>query len=452
MKQVFRLGALTLIFAAISFSQIVRVDEIEGRSDPRLNRERGKTMLKEIKEILEQHYYDKSFKGIDLDKRFKETEEKLKTLDTNAQIFRQIASVLMEFDDSHTRFFPPGRSNRVEYGFAMQVIGNNCFVVDVKKGSNAEKQGLKVGDVIQKIGQYDVNRSNLWALNYFIYQLEPLPLLPLTITNSSGGREIGIEATFKPFAERMKEDAARRKEKQEDPYKCAKLSNDLIACRLKTFSVDKKFIDKMMKEAVGSSSMILDLRGNRGGFVKMNEYLTGHFFENEVKIGDLVYRNKKRTSTAKPQKERAFRGKLSVLVDSNSASASEVFARLIQIEKRGQIIGDVTAGAVMTSYSMSLALSRGAAGFQTFTPYGLNVTVADLIMSDGGRLEKTGVSPDLAIGPTSEALAMRTDPVLAHAASLFGVNITPQEAGKLEFLFKQPEHADDEESDEAEPQ
>ena len=295
---------LSFLAAFTPAQGLARVDEVESRSDPRLNRERGKKMLKEIKEVLETYYFDKNFKGIDLEKRIREAEEKLKGLDTNAQIFRVIASVLMEFDDSHTRFYPPGRSNRVEYGFAMQMIGKDCFVVDVKKGSNAEKLGLRIGDVIKKIGQYDVDRSNLWALNYFIYQLEPMPVLPLTIESAQGRKEINIEATFKLFADRMKEEAAKKKEKQEDPYKCAKLSTDVIACRLKTFSVDRKFIDRMMKEAEGSSSMILDLRGNRGGFVKMNEYLTGHFFEKEVKIGDLIYRNKKKASVAKPQKDR----------------------------------------------------------------------------------------------------------------------------------------------------
>ena len=92
-------------------------------------------MLRDMKNVLETYYYDKNFKGIDIDVKFKEATEKIKKLETNAQIFRVIAGVLLEFDDSHTTFYPPGRSNRVEYGFSMQMIGNDCFLTDGKKES-----------------------------------------------------------------------------------------------------------------------------------------------------------------------------------------------------------------------------------------------------------------------------------------------------------------------------
>lgn len=203
-----------------------RIDEVEGKSDPSLNRSRGIKMLKEIKEVLETFYYDKNYKGVDVDAKFKEATEKIKTLETNAHIFRVIAGVLLEFDDSHTRFYPPGRSNRVEYGFTMQMVGNDCFLTDVKKGSDAEKQGLKTGDRLTKIGQYPIARDNLWMLNYFIYQLEPMPLLPVTVVRADGTEKtIGVQASFKSLAERKKETEARRKERRENPYKCAKISS-----------------------------------------------------------------------------------------------------------------------------------------------------------------------------------------------------------------------------------
>ena len=450
------LPAAIVIFSFVAFfrpvSAQLRIEEVEGRSAPSLNRSRGIKMLKEMKEVLETYYYDKNYKGIDLDLKFKEAIEKVKTLETNGHIFRVIAGVLIEFNDSHTRFYPPGRTNRVEYGFTMQMIGNSCFLTDVKKGSDAERQGLKIGDAIRKIGQYDISRENLWVLNYFIYQLEPMPLLQITVVGADGKeRTIGVQASFKTLADRKKEAEARRKERNENPFKCAKISGALTACKLRSFVVEKKFIDQMMKEASGSSKLILDLRGNRGGYVKMEEYLSGHFFDREVKIADMVTRTKTRTSVAKPIRERQFKGELIVLVDSNSASASEVFARLIQIEKRGKVVGDVSAGAVMTSYNMGLSIDRGVPGYQTITPYGMNVTVADLIMSDGKRLEHVGVIPDHPVGPTAFALANKNDPVLSYAAGLLGEIISPEDAGKLEFLFKRTEadaDDDDEKDDE----
>lgn len=436
-----------LLSNSISTSQI-RMDEVVGKSRPGLNRDRGLGMLDQIKDALETFYYDKNYRGIDIDAKFKEAKEKVKTLDTNAQIFRVIAALLLEFRDSHTRFYPPGRSNRVEYGFAMQMIGDRAVVVDVKKGSDAEKKGMRIGDSLIRIAQYPLTRESLWVLNYYLYQLEPAPFLPVTFAGADKvEKQIVIEATFKTLEDRKKEAEKKRKEKRENPYKCSKLSADLTACKLRTFSVDKKFIDQMMKEALAGSKLILDLRGNRGGLVKIEEYLVGHFFDREVKIAEMVSRKKTDVRIAKPIKERQFKGELIVLIDSDSASASEVFSRVIQLEKRGKIVGDVSAGAVMTSYNLSMANRRGPDGFETLSLFGMNVTVADVIMSDGKRLEDIGVIPDHPVGPSSEGLAQRNDPVLAYAANLLGTKISPAEAGRLEFLFKKIEDDDDDEVD-----
>ena len=170
----------------------------------------------------------------------------------------------------------------------------------------------------------------------------------------------------------------------------------------------------------------------------------GHFFDREVKIVDMVWRKKTESRVSTPVKDRKFQGELIVLIDSDSASASEVFARVIQLEKRGKVVGDVSAGAVMTSYQISMANRRGVDGFETLSFYGMNVTIADVIMSDGNRLENIGVIPDRAVGPTSEALILRSDPILAYAAELLGVKVTAEDAGKFEFLWKKLEIDDGE--------
>ena len=54
-------------------------------------------------------------------------------------------------------------------------------------------------------------------------------------------------------------------------------------------------------------------------------------------------------------KDKLYTGELAILVDSESASAAEVFPRLMQIEKRAKIYGDQSAGAVMTSNFLQMA-------------------------------------------------------------------------------------------------
>ena len=173
-------------------------------------------------------------------------------------------------------------------------------------------------------------------------------------------------------------------------------------------------------------ALILDLRGNGGGYVSTLERLTGHFFDHDLKIADLKGRKEMKPITAKGHNERAFKGQLVVLVDGESSSASEIFARLIQLEKRGTVIGDRTAGAVMRSRFYSLQFGVLNAIF-----FGIYVTDADLIMTDGKSLEHVGVTPDELLLPTPEDMAANRDPVLAHAASLVGLRMDPEKAGKL---------------------
>ena len=106
--------------------------------------------------------------------------------------------------------------------------------------------------------------------------------------------------------------------------------------------------------------------------------------------------------------------------------AAELFARTMQLEKRGIVIGDVSSGAVMRSREYPHEL-----GVDTVVFYGVSITDADIIMSDGNSLEHVGVTPDEVRLPTAADLAAKRDPVLAYAASLAGVKLEPEKAGAL---------------------
>jgi C-terminal processing protease CtpA/Prc len=126
-----------------------------------------------------------------------------------------------------------------------------------------------------------------------------------------------------------------------------------------------------------------------------------------------------------------FAGKIIVLIDSESMSASELFSRVVQIEKRGLVIGDRSAGSVMRARFYQYQLS-GAAVF-----YGVTISEADLVMTDGRSLEHVGVTPDEVMIPMASDLAKGLDPVLAHAAETLGVKLSAEQAGKL-FPYEWP--------------
>ena len=179
-------------------------------------------------------------------------------------------------------------------------------------------------------------------------------------------------------------------------------------------------------KAKNKQTLILDLRGNGGGYVVTLEKLAGYFFDTDTKIADLKARKPMKPQMAKSAGSDVFKGKVIVLVDASSGSAAEIFARLMQIEKRGIVLGDVSAGAVMQSKYEGFD-----AGAATVINYGMNLTRADVIMTDGKSLEHVGVQPDELIIPTGEDIAKRRDPVMARALEIAGNPIGSDAAGKI---------------------
>lgn len=424
------------------------IRQVPVQSTPRVNRENGLSILYNIKKSIETDYYDKTYQGIDLDAKFDAAAERIKKLDANWQIYRVIGQLIMDFNDSHTKFYPPQRVKRVEYGFSLQMIAKTCYVVDVKKGSDAEAKGLKVGDVVVGVGNFTPTRKDLWKINYLLYEIDPQDVLTLSVLGPDNAvSAIEIKAAFRSVEEQTREALKRRKEKLDDPFKCQAINAETVACKLRTFSVGSGVIDKMMKEASKYKNLVLDLRGNRGGYVKTEQYLTGYFFDHDVKIGDFITRSKNEERFAKSQKADAFKGGMVVLIDSNSASAAEVFARVIQLEKRGKVVGDVSSGRVMTSRFHMLSTVRPGQPDFAFSVFGLNLTFANLVMRDGKRLENVGVIPDHPLGPTRQALIKGNDPILAFAAGLLNARLTPEDAGKFYFITTKPEDDDEPSND-----
>lgn len=404
------------------------------------DRERGLTMLKTVKEDIRKNYYDPGFRGIDIDARFKLAEDKIELTKSNAEVFGIIAQALLDFNDSHTSFVPPQRSARIDYGWLMKTFGNDCYVTEVRPHSDAEAKGLKPGDLVQSIDGIRPNRMNLWVFYYLYYQLAPRPIVKMVVQSpGEQSRQLEIKPRIQTgkkifdLTDTVDLNRLSREEEDEDilnAHRYTEFGSELLVWKMPHFDLTRDQVDEMVDKAKKHKALILDLRGNGGGAEETLLRLIGNFSDHDVTVGDVKRRKETKPLIAKTRGGAGFKGQLVILVDSDSASASEVFARVMQLEKRGTLLGDHTAGKVMRSRSYVHQI-----GVDTVVIYAASVTDADIIMSDGKSLERVGVTPDETSVPTAENLRARQDPVLSRAAAMLGVKLDPVEAGKL-FPFR----------------
>ncbi len=423
--------------AALFLVGLLAPQSIRAQSFDRIERERTLTMLSNVKEQLKKHYYDPNIRGMDVDARFKAAEEKLKQATSLGQAFGIIAQVLLDLDDSHTRFYPPSRPERIDYGWETQMIGDECYVVAVKPGSDAAAQGLKEGDRIIAIERFKPTRKDLWKMRYFYTILSPRVGLNV-IAQSPGGepREMNLKAKVTPgkrvidLNSDIEVNAILREMEDDAKLGRHRYYEDLggvFVWKMPAFDLPDDKVDELMSKARGRKAFVLDLRGNGGGAETTLLRLLGHFFDRDVKMADIKTRKELKPVVAKTRgKGNMFAGKVIVLVDSDSGSASEVFARVMQLEKRGTVIGDRSAGAVMRSIYRNYEM-----GAERVVFWGANITNADVIMSDGASLERVGVVPDELMLPKPADMAAKRDLVLARALELAGTNIDPAKAGAL---------------------
>ena len=426
------LKAAVVIFALILFG----ISTTFAQSLSRIERGQAKDMLNAVRNEIKNKYYDPTFRGLDLEARFRIAEEKLDKAVTLGQAFGIIAQAVLELNDSHTTFYPPSRSATVEYGWRMQMIGKKCFITAVKSKSDAEKQGLKIGDEILSIEGFRPNRREMWKINYYYNALSPRSSLNLKVQSpdDKAPRELNIASKISQKKAILNiEDLIRDFEingRSSVEHRFVKVGNTTV-WKMPTFSIDPNSIDGIMNGRISqSANLILDLRGNGGGYVATLEQLAGYFVDKDTKIADLKGRKEMKPLMAKSKGKNVFKGKLTVLVDANSGSASEIFARFVQIEQRGVVIGDQSAGAVMQSRGVAMEM-----GVESIVPYGMNMTNADVIMTDGKSLEHLGVTPQLEILLTGADITAQRDTVLANTFRLYGETVTPEQAGKF-FPYK----------------
>jgi carboxyl-terminal processing protease len=398
-------------------------------------RHEAEQMLQYVADDVNEYYYDRQLHGIDWEARVREAKQEIEGSDSFNMALSHIAAALASLNDSHTSFIPPMRPYRLDYGFRTEMIGDKCFLTQVRPDSDAESKGLHAGDEVVAINGYQPTRGNLWKMKYVYEELRPQGSLRLNLRTASGmERQIDVMAMIRQFRTVIGiDDPSLRAYAQENPQhvRYAEQGKGLLMVKLGWFMPSPSDADSMVRKMQSYNAVILDLRGDPGGSVDTLQAVLGGMFENKVKIADRVSTGSTKAVETKSD-HHPFTGKLAVLIDSDSASASELFARVIQLEKRGVVVGDESSGMVMESKVYGHEI-----GIMNMFSFGASVTVADLIMTDGQSLEHKGVVPDIVVLPTPLDLLNGRDPALAKAAELLGVQLSAEEAGNL-FPYEWP--------------
>src|SRR5689334_22338700 len=148
-------------------------------------RNRVKAMLRQAYDNVRKNYYDPKFHGLDLDARYREFDERVKTAASLNAGMMLVADFLDGLDDSHTYFLPPNRPYDFDYGYRYQALGDRVFITQVRPGSDAAAK-LKIGDEVLAINGVPLDRAGVTRLTYALTLLAPQPSTSLTVKSPGG--------------------------------------------------------------------------------------------------------------------------------------------------------------------------------------------------------------------------------------------------------------------------
>ncbi|MGK9367674.1 S41 family peptidase [Melioribacter sp. Ez-97] len=304
---------------------------------------------------------------------------------------------MLESLDPYTNFIDDVHQKDIDiitkgtYGGIGATVGlrnDNITIVDLIEGYSAQRQGMRIGDVIIKVDSVEVSKDNYETLSELL-KGEPGTLVTVTVKREGSNEPIVFNL--------VREDI---EIKNLSYYGFYPENSNNVYLKLSGFSraageeVKKALIELGNKKEI--KSIILDLRGNPGGLLNAAIEVSEKF----LKKGDLIVSVEGRdTSQIKKyySEEEPIAGnvKMAVLIDQGSASASEIVAGALQDHDRAVLIGENSFGkglvqtVVPLSYNTSLKITTA----RYYTPSGrsiqrINYTDEKILLEN--RKEKNG--------------------------------------------------------------
>jgi len=335
--------------------------------------------------------------------------KRLKRISTKDR-FSDYANALTSVFDPHTEYFAPKEKKRFDQNMSGQFEGIGARLMqkdgvlrvsEIIVGSPSYKQGeLKAGDDIIKVAQgagepVDITDMDMEEAIELIKGKKGTEVR-LTVKKSDNSIKvipiirdvIEIEETY------AKSVLLENKIKIGYIYLPTFYSGSSAGARrcAKDMRIE---IEKLKKQNI--SGLIVDIRDNGGGYLQEVVEMAGLFFDR----GPVVQVKGKNNMPVNVMEDRApdvvWTGPLTILINGNSASASEILAAAIQDYKRGVIIGTPSfgKGTVQSFFDMDQMLLPQ---FDTIKPVGsVKITQQKYYRINGGATQIKGVTPDVSL-------------------------------------------------------
>lgn len=286
-------------------------------------------------------------------------------------------------DTGHTRFLSPEDLANENSSLSGQVVGIGAemstvsgapVIVSVIPGSPAEKAGLRGGDTVLSVDGVSTTGQDINTVTAKI-RGEAGTTVTLSILHSGTTAPITVSIV--------------RAQVEVPSVSWAMVPGTKVAdIRIEEFAnntTTELVAQVVAARKAGATSLILDLRGNPGGYVNEAVGVASQF----LKDGNVYQeqdRNGKITKVAVESGGTATDLPMVVLVDNGTASSAEIVSGALQDAKRGQLIGAKTfgTGTVLSQFK----LSDGSA---------LLIGTVEWLTRDGRQIWKVGIQPDISL-------------------------------------------------------
>lgn len=262
-------------------------------------------------------------------------------------------------------------------GTSVGLRRNKVTILDLMEGYPAQRQGLRVGDVILQVDSIKISKDNYSDLSNYL-KGEPGKTVTLTIDRDGIEENLIFQLVIEEIVISNVTYSGFIPENSNTAY--IKLSGFSRAAGNEV----KNALLNLKKEKL-IKSIILDLRGNPGGLLDQAIDVSEKFLNKNDLVVSVMGRDT--TQIVKYYAEEtpiAKNDKLIVLLDGGSASASEIVAGAIKDHDRGVIIGERSfgKGLVQTILPLSFNTSLKITTAKYYTPSGRCIQEVDYSQND----------------------------------------------------------------------